>query len=214
MLVTGLKLCHGIGHKVLPRNAACTISGAPARGGIRCPRQSHCPSAVSSCAAASGREHRCHRHRAGRRLALSRALLARSLPASDRPSADYRRCGRTFRASAACRETGPGPAPAASQLGGRPDPRHAARYSEAWERRNWDHAKALAQLAGYCVPTEGGHQRGVWLHTDPATPAARTGAKVVYVTIDQDRPGWVSATSRAHNCAATAEELSASASAR
>jgi hypothetical protein len=65
------------------------------------------------------------------------------------------------------------------------------RYSQAWERKNWDHGRALAHLAGYCVERKVDTNGDVWLYHRPRYAGSRHRGKVVYVTVDPRRQEWV-----------------------
>jgi hypothetical protein len=65
------------------------------------------------------------------------------------------------------------------------------RYSLSWERREWDHSRVLAHLAGYVVTRRVDKNGDVWLYHRPHYVGSRHRNHVVYVTVDPRRAEWV-----------------------
>lgn len=65
------------------------------------------------------------------------------------------------------------------------------RYSEAWERRHWDHRRVLGHLAGYAVPRRVDKNGDVSLYHRPHYVGCMHRGKGIYVMVDPERVEWV-----------------------
>ena len=79
-----------------------------------------------------------------------------------------------------------------SRLAAFPGLAHSGRrYSEAWERRHWDHQRVLAHLAGYAVPRRVNKNGDVSLYHRSRYVGCMHRGKDIYVMVDPQRVEWV-----------------------
>jgi hypothetical protein len=73
-----------------------------------------------------------------------------------------------------------------------PSLRHSGRrYSQAWERREWNHQRVLQHLAGYAMPRRVDKNGDVSLYHRPHYVGCMHRGKIVHVMVDPQRTEWL-----------------------